>query len=60
MKVATLACSVVEHRWVNARYKYLRLACPGPLARRTAAGQFFQLACPVSDAQAPFLRRPMP
>lgn len=59
MKVATLACRVVEHQWVNARYKYLRLACPAPLARRTVAGQFFQLACPVSDAQAPFLRRPM-
>ena len=59
MKVATLACCVVEHRWVNARYKYLRLACPVQLARHTVAGQFFQLACPVSDAQAPFLRRPM-
>ncbi len=59
MKVATLACRVVEHQWVNARYKYLRLSCPAPLARHTAAGQFFQLACPVSEAQAPFLRRPM-
>ncbi len=59
MKVATLACRVVEHQWVNARYKYLRLSCPAPLARHTLAGQFFQLACPVSEAQAPFLRRPM-
>jgi len=59
MKVATHACRVVEHQWVNARYKYLRLSCPGPLARHTAAGQFFQLACPVSEAEAPFLRRPM-
>jgi dihydroorotate dehydrogenase electron transfer subunit len=59
MKVATLACRIVEHQWVNARYKYLRLSCPAPLARHTLAGQFFQLACPVSDALAPFLRRPM-
>jgi dihydroorotate dehydrogenase electron transfer subunit len=59
MKVGTYACLVAEHRWVNARYKYLRLSCPAPLARDTAAGQFFQLACPVSEGEAPFLRRPM-
>lgn len=59
MKVATHACVVAEHRWANARYKYLRLACPAPLARTTEAGQFFQLACPVSEAEQPFLRRPM-
>ena len=59
MKVGTYACVVVEHRWVNARYKYLRLACPAPLGRTTAAGQFFQLACPVTQSEAPFLRRPM-
>jgi len=59
VKVATRACRVVEHQWVNARYKYLRLSSPGHLARHTAAGQFFQLACPVSAAEAPFLRRPM-
>ncbi|MGE0874698.1 MAG: dihydroorotate dehydrogenase electron transfer subunit [Burkholderiales bacterium] len=58
-KVATHVCRVLEHRWVNARYKYLRLSCPGEIALRTAAGQFFQLACPVSEAEAPFLRRPM-
>jgi dihydroorotate dehydrogenase electron transfer subunit len=59
MKVGTHICDVVEHQWVNARYKYLRLSCPAPLARSTVAGQFFQLACPVSDSEAPFLRRPM-
>ena len=59
MKVATHICDVVEHQWVNARYKYLRLSCPEPLARATLAGQFFQLACPVSESEAPFLRRPM-
>jgi dihydroorotate dehydrogenase electron transfer subunit len=59
MKVAMHACRVVEHAWVNARYKYLRLACPAPLARETVAGQFFQLACPVTGTERPFLRRPM-
>lgn len=59
MKVATHACQVVEHAWVNARYKYLRLRCPVPLGRDTAAGQFYQLVCPVGAAEQPFLRRPM-
>jgi dihydroorotate dehydrogenase electron transfer subunit len=59
MKVATHACEVAEHSWVNARYKYLRLRCPAPLGRETAAGQFYQLACPVSEREQPFLRRPM-
>jgi dihydroorotate dehydrogenase electron transfer subunit len=59
MRVGTYRCRVVEHRWVNARYKYLRLACPEPLAPRTIAGQFYQLACPVGEGEAPFLRRPM-
>ncbi len=59
MKVGTYACRVAEHRWVNARYKYLRLSAPPDAVRRTAAGQFYQLACPVSASEAPFLRRPM-
>jgi dihydroorotate dehydrogenase electron transfer subunit len=59
MKVGTHRCRIVEHRWVNERYKYLRLACPEPLAPRTVAGQFYQLACPVTEGEAPFLRRPM-
>jgi dihydroorotate dehydrogenase electron transfer subunit len=59
VKVETLSCEVLEHRWVNERYKYLRLACPAPLAPRTSPGQFFQLACPVTEDEAPFLRRPM-
>jgi dihydroorotate dehydrogenase electron transfer subunit len=59
VKVETLGCDVLEHRWVNARYKYLRLVCPEPVAANTLPGQFFQLACPVSEHEAPFLRRPM-
>jgi dihydroorotate dehydrogenase electron transfer subunit len=57
--VETHPCEVIEHAWVNGRYKYLRLRAPVPLAARTAPGQFYQLACPVSDAQQPFLLRPM-
>ena len=59
MKVETLSCEVVEHTWVNARYKYLRVHAPAPVARSTVAGQFFQLACPTGGAEKPFLRRPM-
>jgi dihydroorotate dehydrogenase electron transfer subunit len=59
MKVATHVCEVVEHAWVNKRYKYLRLRSAEPLARHTLPGQFFQLACPVTETMHPFLRRPM-
>ena len=52
-------CEVLEHAWVNARYKRLRLRCPAPLARATAAGQFYQLLCPVNEVEKPFLGRPM-
>lgn len=59
MNVSTLTCEIVEHSWVNPRYKYLRLRAPTPLARNTVAGQFYQLACPISGEEKPFLRRPM-
>lgn len=57
--VASHHCEVMEHRWVNGRYKYLRLHAPAPLARITGCGQFYQLRCPVSAQQQPFLLRPM-
>jgi len=57
--VASHRCEVVEHRWVNDRYKYLRLKAPGRLAEATQAGQFYQLKCPISDDLQPFLLRPM-
>lgn len=57
--VASHACEVVEHRWVNDRYKYLKLMAGADLAAATRAGQFYQLRCPVSDASQPFLLRPM-
>jgi dihydroorotate dehydrogenase electron transfer subunit len=58
-QVASHRCEVMEHRWVNARYKYLRLRAQAPLARITGCGQFYQLRCPVSERQQPFLLRPM-
>jgi len=57
--VASHRCEVVEHRWVNDRYKYLRLSAQSDLAGATRPGQFYQLKCPVTDTQQPFLLRPM-
>ncbi|WP_087688305.1 MULTISPECIES: dihydroorotate dehydrogenase electron transfer subunit [unclassified Pandoraea] len=57
--VATHRCRVVTHRAVNARYRYLRLHADAPLADTTRPGQFYQLKCPVTDQEAPFLLRPM-
>src|SRR5690606_629122 len=57
--VASHRCEVIEHRWVNDRYKYLRLRAPSDLAKATRAGQFYQLKCPVRDDMQPFLLRPM-
>lgn len=57
--VASHVCRVQEHRWVNARYKYLRLESDADLAGVTRPGQFYQLKCPVTEASQPFLLRPM-
>lgn len=57
--VALHACRVAEHRWVNARYKYLRLESDDDFAGMTQPGQFYQLECPVTGASQPFLLRPM-
>jgi dihydroorotate dehydrogenase electron transfer subunit len=57
--VASHACAVREHRWVNARYKYLKLAADADLVSVTRPGQFYQLKCPVTEASQPFLLRPM-
>jgi dihydroorotate dehydrogenase electron transfer subunit len=50
--------TVVSHDWVNPEYKHLVLAAgdPAPLA---VAGQFFNLECPQTEEDRPFLRRPM-
>lgn len=57
--VASHRCKVVEHRWVNNRYKYLRLSAQTDLASTTKPGQFYQLKCPGTNDLQPFLLRPM-
>ncbi|MDB5966644.1 MAG: oxidoreductase [Polaromonas sp.] len=57
--VASHRCEVVEHRWVNKRYRYLRLQAGADLAAVTRSGQFYQLRCPSTSALQPFLLRPM-
>ena len=57
--VASHRCRVAEHRWVNDRYKYLRLTADADLAAATRPGQFYQLRCPSTDSAQPFLLRPM-
>jgi len=52
-------CSVAEHRWVNDRYKYLRLTANANFAGTTKPGQFYQLKCPATNDLQPFLLRPM-
>ncbi len=57
--VASHRCEVADHRWVNDRYKYLRLTASADLAGVTRPGQFYQLRCPSSNDLQPFLLRPM-
>lgn len=57
--VALHHCKVVEHRWVNNRYRYLRLESTADLAAATRSGQFYQLRCPATNDLQPFLLRPM-
>ncbi|WP_050983220.1 hypothetical protein [Cupriavidus basilensis] len=57
--VASYRCRVVEHSWVNQRYKYIRLEADAPIAGKTKPGQFYQLKCPTTETEQPFLLRPM-
>ncbi len=57
--VASHRCKVAEHRWVNDRYKYLKLTANADLAGTTKPGQFYQLKCPGTNDLSPFLLRPM-
>ena len=57
--VGSHLCKVVEHRWVNSRYRYLRLKSAADLAAVTRSGQFYQLRCPTTTVLQPFLLRPM-
>jgi dihydroorotate dehydrogenase electron transfer subunit len=58
IQVGEHVCPVVSNEWVNDRYKHLVLKAPEE-ALDVAAGQFFHLLCPSSDAGNPFRRRPM-
>jgi len=49
---------VSAHRALNAEYRLLELTAAPP-ATTAAPGQFFQLLCPATGTDAPFLRRPM-
>jgi dihydroorotate dehydrogenase electron transfer subunit len=55
--VAEIA-EVVENKAINAEYRHLVVNC-GEEAAKAAPGQFFQLLCPHSGSDQPFLRRPM-
>jgi len=57
--VASYRCRIVEHYWVNQRYKYIRLESDAPIASITRPGQFYQLSCPTTAEEQPFLLRPM-
>ncbi|MGE0231340.1 MAG: dihydroorotate dehydrogenase electron transfer subunit [Flavobacteriaceae bacterium] len=49
---------VVSNRQVNADYYHLVVEA-GECAAYAKAGQFFNIACPVTVADQPYLRRPM-
>lgn len=55
--VAEIA-EVAANKAINAEYRHLVLNC-GEEAARAIPGQFFQLLCPHSGKDQPFLRRPM-
>lgn len=55
--VAEIA-EVAENKAINAEYRHLVVNC-GEEAANAVPGQFFQLLCPHSGKDQPFLRRPM-
>jgi dihydroorotate dehydrogenase electron transfer subunit len=57
-RVATELAAVVANDPVNAEYRHLVVAC-SEIAAAGAPGQFFQLLCPQSRGEQPYLRRPM-
>ncbi|MFL9824585.1 dihydroorotate dehydrogenase electron transfer subunit [Rhodoplanes sp. SY1] len=56
--VADVLGVVVSHVWLNDEYRHLVLEAPDP-APLAKAGQFFNLECPHTAEDKPFLRRPM-
>lgn len=57
-RCAEALARVLTNTPVNGEYRLLTLDAP-PEVLDCQPGQFFQLLCPVTDADAPFLRRPM-
>ena len=53
-----VVAGVLSNAWVDDEYKHLVLSAPAP-APAALAGQFFQLACPATEDEKPFFRRPM-
>lgn len=49
---------IIAHVAINSEYRHLVVA-GSPLACAAKPGQFFQLLCPQSPGEQPFLRRPM-
>jgi dihydroorotate dehydrogenase electron transfer subunit len=56
--VADFKATVLANRQVNPEYFHLILRGSGP-ALSARAGQFFNLECPPSGEETPYLRRPM-
>lgn len=56
--VADTLARVLTNRAVNAEYFHLVLEATGP-ALTAKAGQFFNIACPPTAQDMPYLRRPM-
>jgi dihydroorotate dehydrogenase electron transfer subunit len=50
--------TIVSNDRVNAEYRHLVVAC-GNVPATAVPGQFFQLLCPQTEGNQPFLRRPM-
>jgi dihydroorotate dehydrogenase electron transfer subunit len=57
-QIADTVAVVVDHHRVNEEYRHLVLEVPHP-APSARAGQFFNIECPHTADDQPFLRRPM-
>ncbi|HMJ44003.1 MAG TPA: dihydroorotate dehydrogenase electron transfer subunit [Pseudolabrys sp.] len=58
LAIADTQAFVVSNKAVNERYCHLILEA-GDLAASAKAGQFFNIACPATTRDLPYLRRPM-
>ena len=56
--VVAESAEVLANDEVNKEYRHLVVRC-GDVSASAAPGQFFQLLCPQTGGEQPFLRRPM-